>query len=64
MNKRFWEKERVKDIENNRKNNTRIFFKKANKVTRSFKLRHTMIRMEDVKITKKRWHSRPCFRHS
>jgi len=47
MNNRLWEKKKVKDIEKNRKNNTRIFFEKANEVRRSFKLRHTMIRMED-----------------
>ncbi|XP_050430865.1 craniofacial development protein 2-like [Adelges cooleyi] len=46
-NKRLWEKEKVKDIEKNRKNNTRIFFEKANEVRRSFKPRHTIIRMED-----------------
>jgi len=47
MNKRIWEKEKVKEIEDNRKNNTRIFFEKVNEVRRSFKPRHTMIRMED-----------------
>jgi len=47
MNKRIWEKGKVKEIEDNRKNNTRIFFKKANEVRRIFKPRHAMIRMED-----------------
>jgi len=47
MNKRLWEKEKVKDIEENRKNNTRTFFEKVNEVRRSFKLRYTMIRTED-----------------
>ncbi|KAL4148926.1 hypothetical protein QTP88_003064 [Uroleucon formosanum] len=46
MNKRLWEKGKVKEIEDNRKSNTRIFFEKANEV-RSFKPRHTMIRMKD-----------------
>lgn len=46
-NKRIWEKGKVKEIEDNRKNNTRIFFEKANEVRRSFKPRYTMIRMED-----------------
>jgi len=37
----------MKDIEKNRKNNTKIFFEKTNKVRRSFKTRYTMIRMKD-----------------
>jgi hypothetical protein len=37
----------VKDIEKNRKNNTRIFFERTNEVRRSFKSRNTIIRMED-----------------
>lgn len=45
MNKSLWEKEKVKDIEKYRKNNTKIFFEKVNEV-RSFKPRHIMIRME------------------
>jgi len=43
--KRLWKKEKVKDIEKNRKNNTRIFFEKVKEV-RSFKPRYTMIRMK------------------
>lgn len=38
INKRLWEKEKVMDI--------KIFFEKANEVRKSFKDRHTMIRMD------------------
>ena len=47
MNKRLWEKEKLNDIEKNRKVNTRMFFEKANEVRRAFKPKHTMIRVED-----------------
>jgi len=38
---------KVREIEYNRKNSTRILLEKANEVRRSFKPRHIMIRMED-----------------
>ena len=46
MNKRLWEKEKLNDIEKNRKVNTRMFFEKANEVRRGFKPKHTMIKVE------------------
>lgn len=47
MNKRSFEKERIELKENSRKNNTRIFFGRANEVKLGFKRRTTMIIGED-----------------
>ncbi|KAL4083606.1 hypothetical protein QTP88_028922 [Uroleucon formosanum] len=46
-NKRLWEKERIHTIENNRNNNSRIFFEKANEVKRGYQTRPTAMKKHD-----------------
>jgi len=44
MNKRLWEEERIHAIENNRNNNTKIFFEKANEVKQVFNTTPTIMK--------------------
>jgi len=46
-NKRLWEKERIHTIENNRNNNSRIFFEKVNEVKRGYQTRPTAMKKHD-----------------
>jgi hypothetical protein len=41
------EKERIHIIENNRNNNSKIFFKKANEVKRGYQIRPTVMKNHD-----------------
>jgi hypothetical protein len=46
-NKRQWAKERIHTIKNNRNNNLKIFFEKANEVKYGFKARPTVMKKND-----------------
>lgn len=46
-NKRMWKKARIKTIENSYKNNTKLFFEKANEIKNGFKPRSTIIKDDE-----------------
>lgn len=46
-NKRMWEKARIETIENSSKNNTKLFFGKANEIKNEFKPRSTIMKDDE-----------------